>query len=192
MHGDGKDFFLSRESRRFAARCWGRKETSWFDEVSEPMLKDFAEKLPPTYRFLRGDGSFAVSCKKRAGCRKKSIQPVSAARRTPSFPDAVTAVGLRGRLASRKPAQTSNRLLVVPISIVKTKARFIQPMLLLRTEKLPQGPDWLMKSNSTAIGCWRLTAKERCRYGRAMITISQHAMDEEGRPSFNLLQNSSS
>ena len=25
----------------------------------------------------------------------------------------------------------------------KTKAGFIEPMLLLRTEKLPEGPDWL-------------------------------------------------
>jgi hypothetical protein len=34
-------------------------------------------------------------------------------------------------------------LLVVQIPIVKTKARFIQPMLLLRMEKLPEGADWL-------------------------------------------------
>src|SRR5215472_3327011 len=27
--------------------------------------------------------------------------------------------------------------------MAKTKARFIEPMLLLRTEKLPQGADWL-------------------------------------------------
>jgi ATP-dependent DNA ligase len=25
----------------------------------------------------------------------------------------------------------------------KTKAQFVQPMLLLRTERLPEGPDWL-------------------------------------------------
>jgi len=27
--------------------------------------------------------------------------------------------------------------------MAKTKARFIEPMLLLRTEKLPQGSEWL-------------------------------------------------
>jgi hypothetical protein len=49
------------------------------------MRKDFAEKLPPTYRFLRGDGSFAVSYKKgpgtaktypaRVGCSPMAIVP---------------------------------------------------------------------------------------------------------------------
>ena len=27
----------------------------------------------------------------------------------------------------------------------KTKAQFIEPMLLLRTEKLPEGPDWVVE-----------------------------------------------
>jgi ATP-dependent DNA ligase len=29
----------------------------------------------------------------------------------------------------------------------KIKARFIEPMLLLRTEKLPEGPNWLHELN---------------------------------------------
>ena len=28
------------------------------------------------------------------------------------------------------------------LGLVSAKARFIEPMLLLRTEKLPEGPDW--------------------------------------------------
>src|SRR5215469_12622588 len=79
------------------------------------------------------------SLTKRDRVPQKPIQPVSAAPRWPSFLDPITRAGLRGRLANRKPAQTSNRLLVVQIPIVKTKARFIQPMLLLRMEKLPEG-----------------------------------------------------
>jgi bifunctional non-homologous end joining protein LigD len=27
----------------------------------------------------------------------------------------------------------------------KVKAKFVEPMLLLRTEKLPEGPDWLIE-----------------------------------------------
>jgi len=36
--------------------------------------------------------------------------------------------------------------------MAKTKARFIEPMSLLRMEKLRQGADWLTRSNWTVTG----------------------------------------
>jgi hypothetical protein len=35
-----------------------------------------------------------------------------------------------------------------------SKAKFIEPMLLLRTEKLPEGLDWLVELSLTAIAPW--------------------------------------
>jgi bifunctional non-homologous end joining protein LigD len=59
----------------------------------------------------------------------------------------------------------------------KIKARFIEPMLLLRTEKLPEGQDWLHELKFDGY--------------RAMAIKSSGVvpLDENGRPSFNSLQN---
>jgi ATP-dependent DNA ligase len=94
----------------------------------------------------------------------------------------------------------------------KTKATFIEPMLLLRTDNLPQGADWSYEIKLD--GYRALAIKTGCkvqlrsrndndfteRYSSiaaALRTVPDEtvldgevaALDEEGRPSFNLLQN---
>jgi DNA ligase D-like protein (predicted ligase) len=94
----------------------------------------------------------------------------------------------------------------------KAKAKFIEPMLLRRTEKLPEGPDWLCELKldgyrSLAIKCGgKIQLRSRNNndfYGRypgivkALASMPDEtvidgevvALDEEGRPSFNSLQN---
>jgi DNA ligase D-like protein (predicted ligase) len=92
------------------------------------------------------------------------------------------------------------------------KAKFITPMLLLRTEKLPEGPEWLVELKldgyrSLAIktgGKVQLRSRNdkdfTGRYSSLVKALSPMpdetvldgevvALDAEGRPSFNALQN---
>src|ERR1700757_4250294 len=92
------------------------------------------------------------------------------------------------------------------------KAAFVPPMLLLRTEKLPQGPDWLYELKfdgyrSEAIktgGDVQLRSRNdndfTVRYAgiaKALASMPDEtvidgevvALDENGKPSFNTLQN---
>ena len=94
----------------------------------------------------------------------------------------------------------------------KTKAGFIEPMLLLRTEKLPTGADWLVELKldgyrALAIktgGKVQLRSRNDNDFSRRYPAIATAlepipdetvldgevvALDPEGRPSFNLLQN---
>ena len=94
----------------------------------------------------------------------------------------------------------------------KTKATFIEPMLLLRTEKLPQGADWLYEIKLDGYRALAIKSGGKVqlrsrndydfteRYSSiaaALRTVPDEtvldgeltALDEEGRPSFHLLQN---
>ena len=141
---------------------------------------------------------------KRGRVPQNLSSPCRPLHRGPSFLDPITTAGLHGRLASRKPAQTSNRLPVVQIRIVKTKARFIPPMLLLRTEKLPQGPDWLYEikldgyrilaiksdgkvqlrsrnDNDFTVRYARIASALHCLPNETVIDGEVVALDEDGR-----------
>lgn len=94
----------------------------------------------------------------------------------------------------------------------KTKARFVEPMLLLRTEKLPQGADWSYEIKLDGYRAIAFKAEGKVqlrsrndndftvRYSPIAKALSKlpdetvvdgevAALDESGRPSFNLLQN---
>jgi DNA ligase D-like protein (predicted ligase) len=97
----------------------------------------------------------------------------------------------------------------------ETKARFIEPMLLLRTEKLPDGPAWThelkfdgYRALAIKSGC-KVQLRSRndndftARYPaivKALAAMPDEtvvdgeivALDGNGKPSFNLLQNSAS
>ncbi len=94
----------------------------------------------------------------------------------------------------------------------KTKATFIEPMLLLRVEKLPQGADWSYEikldgyraiaiktggkvqlrsrnDNDFTERYALIAAALRSLPDETVLDGEMAALDEEGRPSFNLLQN---
>src|SRR5580692_4774468 len=97
----------------------------------------------------------------------------------------------------------------------EARAKFIEPMLLLRTEKLPEGPEWLIDLKldgyrAIAIksgGKVQLRSRNdndfSSRYPRIVKALASMpdetvidgevvALDEDGRPSFNALQNQGS
>jgi len=97
----------------------------------------------------------------------------------------------------------------------KTKPGFIQPMLLLRTERLPEGPNWLYELKLDgyraigikSAGSVHLRSRNNKSFDGKYPAIVQAltrlpdetvldgevvALDESGRPSFNAPQNSSS
>src|SRR5215470_10506310 len=94
----------------------------------------------------------------------------------------------------------------------KAKARFIEPMLLLRTEQLPDGPEWLHELKFDGyralaiknVGKVQLRSRKdndfNGRYPAIVKALSAMpdetvidgevvALDGEAKPSFNLLQN---
>src|SRR5260370_30269714 len=105
-----------------------------------------------------------------------------------------------------KPARLGSELESLP----KTKAAFIEPMLLQRTETLPQAADWLYELDGyRALGIKtaasvQLRSRNDNDFTQRYLAIAKAlshlpdetvidgevvALDESGRPSFNFLQN---
>jgi DNA ligase D-like protein (predicted ligase) len=105
--------------------------------------------------------------------------------------------------------ERENSILNVPAT---TKARFIEPMLLLRTEKLPEGPEWQteLKLDGYRALAFKTGGKVHLRSrndndfntrypglvkalapmpDETVIDGEVVALDADGRPSFNALQN---
>jgi DNA ligase D-like protein (predicted ligase) len=101
------------------------------------------------------------------------------------------------------------------VCIVKTKATFIAPILLLRTSRLPEGPQWLYELKldgyraiaAKVNGEARLWSRNKnnfaSRYPSVAAALTKLpndtvidgeivAIDESGKPSFNALQNDGS
>src|SRR5262245_5454470 len=126
---------------------------------------------------------------------------------------AVGCPGKASRFWPRGSRQLSGRVAEMPkIEAAKTKASFIEPMLLLRSELLPEGPEWLYEVKLDgyraialkAAGKVHLRSRNNKDFNgkyppivKALTALPDEtvidgelvALDQEGRPSFNLLQN---
>jgi bifunctional non-homologous end joining protein LigD len=68
------------------------------------------------------------------------------------------------------------------MTTAKTTARFIQPMLLFRRKRLPEGPEWLYELKldgyraiaAKASGCVRLWSRHENDFGRDIPASPQH------------------